>query len=92
MHKCTKSKINTPYQDKYKFTAEKVLAICAKRCYNCIKVNNERSMAMPFTYAATVVPATGNVSANVYLIAVIVAAVLIVGAVVAGIISKKKKK
>ena len=49
-------------------------------------------MAMPFTYAATVVPATGNVSANVYLIAVIAAAVLIVGAVIAGIISKKKKK
>lgn len=36
--------------------------------------------------------AAGNVSANVYLIVVIVAAVLIVGAVVAGIISKKNKK
>lgn len=71
---------------------EKVLAIFAERCYNCIKANNERSMAMLFTYAATAVPATGNVSANVYLIAVIIAAVLIVGAVIAGIISKKKKK
>ena len=49
-------------------------------------------MTMLWTYAATVVPATGNVSANVYLIAVIIAAVLIVGAVAAGIISKKKKK
>ncbi|MDE6594627.1 MAG: LPXTG cell wall anchor domain-containing protein [Oscillospiraceae bacterium] len=47
---------------------------------------------MLFTYAATVVPDTGNVSANVYLIAVIIAAVLIVGAIAAGIISKKKKK
>lgn len=49
-------------------------------------------MTMLWTYAATVVPATGNVSANVYLIAVIIAAVLIIGAVIAGIISKKKKK
>ena len=49
-------------------------------------------MTMLWTCAATVVPATGNVSANVYLIAVIAAAVLIVGAVAAGIISKKKKK
>lgn len=49
-------------------------------------------MTMLWTYAATVAPATGNVSANVYLIAVIAAAVLIVGAVIAGIISKKKKK
>lgn len=49
-------------------------------------------MTMLFACAATVVPATGNVSANVYLIAVIIAAVLIVGAVAAGIISKKKKK
>ncbi len=47
---------------------------------------------MLWTYAATVVPATGNVSANVYLIAVIIAAVLIVGAVAAGIISNKKKE
>lgn len=49
-------------------------------------------MTMLLTYAATAVPATGNTSANVYLIAVIIAAVLIVGAVAAGIISKKKKK
>ncbi len=49
-------------------------------------------MVMLWSYAATAVPATGNVSANVYLIAVIIAAVLIVGAVIAGIISKKKKK
>lgn len=49
-------------------------------------------MPMLFTCAATVVPATGNVSANAYLIAVIAAAGLIAGAVIAGIISKKKKK
>lgn len=49
-------------------------------------------MAMLFTYAATAVPVTGNVSAVVYIIAVTVAAVLIAGAVIAGVISKKKKK
>lgn len=37
-------------------------------------------------------PPTGNVSASVYLIAVIIAAVLIIGAVIAGIVSKKNKK
>lgn len=47
---------------------------------------------MLWSYAATAVPATGNLSANVYLIAVIIAAVLIVGAVIAGVVSKKKKK
>lgn len=49
-------------------------------------------MTMLWTYAATVVPATGNTSANVYIIAVVIAAVLIVGAVIAGVISKKRKK
>lgn len=49
-------------------------------------------MAMLLNYAATIVPATGNVSANVYIIAVVIAAVLIAGAVIAGVISKKKKK
>lgn len=47
---------------------------------------------MLLRYAAAVNPQTGNISANVYLIAVIIAAVLIVGAVIAGIISKKNKK
>lgn len=47
---------------------------------------------MLWSYAATAVPATGNVSASVYIIVVSAAAVLIVGAVVAGIISKKNKK
>lgn len=48
----------------------------------------ERGITMSLSNAI----AAGNVSANVYLIVVIVAAVLIVGAVVAGIISKKNKK
>ena len=43
-------------------------------------------------FALTALPPTGNVSVNVYLIVVISAAVLAVGAVIAGIISKKKKK
>lgn len=47
---------------------------------------------MLYSMTASVNPNTGNVSANVYLIAVIIAGVLIVGAVAAGIISKKKKK
>lgn len=47
---------------------------------------------MLLNYAATIVPATGNVSANVYIIAVAIAAGLIAGAVIAGVISKKKKK
>ena len=41
---------------------------------------------------ATMIPDTGNVSANTYLIIVIAAAGLIVGAVLAGIFTKKKKK
>ena len=41
---------------------------------------------------ATMIPDTGNVSANTYLIIVIAAGVLIAGAVVAGIFTKKKKK
>ena len=40
---------------------------------------------------ATMIPDTGNVSANTYLIIVIAAAVLIIGAVLAGIFTKKKK-
>ncbi len=38
------------------------------------------------------IPATGNISVNVYIIILIAAAVLIAGAAAAGIISKKKKK
>ncbi len=37
-------------------------------------------------------PATGNIPASVYVIVIIIAAVFIVGAVAAGIISKKNKK
>lgn len=40
---------------------------------------------------AAVSPNTGNISANVYLIIVIAAAVLIVGAALIGIFTKKKK-
>ncbi len=47
---------------------------------------------MPYYFIAAINPATGNVSANTYLIIVIAAAVLLVGAVIAGIISKNKKK
>lgn len=47
---------------------------------------------MPLDYIAAVNPMTGNVSANTYLIVLIAAGVLVVGAVIAGIISKKKKK
>ncbi|MCH5348172.1 MAG: LPXTG cell wall anchor domain-containing protein [Oscillospiraceae bacterium] len=39
----------------------------------------------------TAIPDTGNVSANTYLIIVIAAAGLIIGAVLAGIFTKKKK-
>lgn len=45
-----------------------------------------------YNMTASVSPNTGNVSANVYLIVVIAAGVLIAGAVIAGIISKNKKK
>ena len=41
---------------------------------------------------ATMIPDTGNVSANTYLIILIAAGVLIVGAVLVGIFTKKKKK
>lgn len=47
---------------------------------------------MLYSISALPSPNTGNVSANVYLIAVIIAAGLIVGAVAAGIISKNNKK
>ncbi len=47
---------------------------------------------MPFTLLASVNPATGNVSAATYIIIICVAAGLIAGAVIAGIVSKKKKK
>lgn len=47
---------------------------------------------MLYNMTASVNPSTGNVSANVYLIVVISAGVLIAGAVIAGIISKNKKK
>lgn len=43
-------------------------------------------------YLASANPAAGNVPAGVYIIVLIVAAVLIAGAAVAGIISKKNKK
>lgn len=43
-------------------------------------------------FTLTALPPTGNVSANVYLVVVIFAAVLAVGAVIAGIILKNKKK
>ena len=52
---------------------------------------NERGLTMLLN-VITAVPDTGNVSANTYLIIVIAAAGLIVGAVVAGIFTKKKKK
>ena len=51
---------------------------------------SERSMTMFFNILSAV-PDTGNVSANTYLIIVIAAAALIVGAVLAGIFTKKKK-
>lgn len=47
---------------------------------------------MLYNMTASVSPDTGNISANVYLIAVIAAGVLIAGAVIAGMISKNKKK
>ena len=46
---------------------------------------------MLFNMIAGANPPTGNTSAGVYIIIVSVAAVLIVGAVVSGIITKKKK-
>ena len=52
----------------------------------------KEKISMPFTFLASVNPATGNVPAGTYIIIIAVAAVLIVGAAVAGIISKKKKK
>ena len=47
---------------------------------------------MLFDYITAFNPATGNVSASAYLIVLIGAGVLVAGAVIAGIISKKKKK
>lgn len=47
---------------------------------------------MMFEYLAAVSPATGNTSATVYIIIGVVAAAAMIGAVIAGIISKKKKK
>ena len=52
---------------------------------------NERKSAMIFDIA-TMIPDTGNVSANTYMIVLIAAGVLIIGAVLAGIFTKKKKK
>ena len=52
---------------------------------------NERKSPMIFDIA-TMIPDTGNVSANTYLIILIAAGVLIVGAVLVGIFTKKKKK
>lgn len=43
-------------------------------------------------YLASANPAAGNIPASVYIIALIAAAVLIVGAAAAGIVSKKNKK
>lgn len=37
------------------------------------------------------IPATGNVEQKTYIIVLVIAAVLIIGAVIAGVISKKKK-
>lgn len=37
------------------------------------------------------IPATGNVEQKTYIIVLVIAAVLIIGAVVAGFVSKKKK-
>ncbi|MDE5992065.1 MAG: hypothetical protein K2G87_03340 [Oscillospiraceae bacterium] len=56
------------------------------------KPMGKEKASMPFTFLASVNPATGNVSASTYIIVIAVAAVLIVGAVIAGIVSKKKKK
>lgn len=47
---------------------------------------------MIFEYLAAVSPATGNTSATVYIIIGVVAAAAMIGAVVAGIVSKNKKK
>ncbi|MDE6599323.1 MAG: hypothetical protein K2K34_04505 [Oscillospiraceae bacterium] len=47
---------------------------------------------MPFSFLASVNPATGNIPTSTYIIIIAVAAGLIVGAVIAGIVSKKKKK
>ena len=37
------------------------------------------------------IPATGNVEQKTYIIVLVIAAVLIIGAVIAGVVSKKKK-
>lgn len=47
---------------------------------------------MMFELLAAVSPATGNTSATVYIVIGVVAAIAMIGAIVAGIISKKKKK
>ncbi|MCM1522935.1 MAG: hypothetical protein NC120_00600 [Ruminococcus sp.] len=39
---------------------------------------------------ASVAPATGNVESSTYIIILVVAGVLVIGAVIAGIITKKK--
>lgn len=41
--------------------------------------------------AAAVSPATGNTESSTYIIVLVVAGILIIGAVAAGIITKKKK-
>ncbi len=56
------------------------------------KTMGKEKTFMPYTFLASVNPATGNVPAITYVIVIAVAAVLIVGAVIAGIVSKKKKK
>lgn len=47
---------------------------------------------MAFEFLAAVSPATGNTSVTVYIIIGVVAAAAMIGAVVAGIVSKNKKK
>lgn len=47
---------------------------------------------MIFEYLAAVSPATGNTSATVYIIIGVVAAAAMIGAIIAGIVSKNKKK
>lgn len=55
-------------------------------------VKNERKKNMISQSALlSVVPATGNVESSTYIIIIAVAGVLLIGAVAAGFITKKKK-
>ena len=74
----------------------RLLDFCRRMWYNIVELSArrfaERGISMIVEYVTAANPAMGNVSVNTYLIIFIAAAVLVAGAVVAGIISKKKKK